>query len=113
MGSSELTRLQSNSLNGSFGKRSPCFDSLIGSHNCSDNRLRLGGVFLGYIVDYSHRRSAPQSLSDYEYDLTICHVPNMAWTMLSFYACQDEANFKLTPLSGHVHVSALGSYVGT
>jgi hypothetical protein len=74
----ELSRLQSESPNGGVREQSPRFDPFIGGHFIFDNSYSLGGVFLGYIIDRPHGRSAAQSLSGYKYDLTISHVRNVA-----------------------------------
>lgn len=55
-------------------KSAQCFNILVRSHHCRNNRCSLLRILFGHKVDRADGRTAVQWLSCHQYDLTICHT---------------------------------------
>ena len=54
------------------------FNLLIWSHDSRNNCCSLLRILFGHKIDRADRRTAFQWLSCHQYDLTICHIPNIS-----------------------------------
>jgi hypothetical protein len=83
---SELSRFQSESLNGRFWEWPQCLNLFIWGHDCSNDGFSLGWIFLSDVPDCPHGQTATQRLRRYKKDLPICHAQNMSRLTREFHA---------------------------
>jgi hypothetical protein len=89
---SELSRFQSESLNGRFWEWPQCLNLFIWGHDCSNDGFSLGWIFLSDVPDCPHGQTATQRLRRYKKDLPICHAQNMSRLTREFRALSIPAN---------------------